>query len=96
MAFAFTRLFWKLLLLAVRDVIPTLTVIGTLGPLAAAVIVTAQKSGRAGLRSLLSRVMCVSRVMCAVIGLDVDYEFIQIGQEGSILMVSASGTEVKL
>jgi uncharacterized protein YbjQ (UPF0145 family) len=32
----------------------------------------------------------------AVIGVDVDYESIQIGQRGSMLMVSASGTAVKL
>jgi len=32
----------------------------------------------------------------AVIGVDVDYESIQIGQDGSMLMVSASGTAVKL
>ena len=32
----------------------------------------------------------------AVIGVDVDYESIQIGQGGSMLMVSASGTAVKL
>jgi len=59
-AFAFTWLFWGLQLLAVRDLIPALpglTVIGTLGPLVAAVIVTAQESGRAGLRSLLGRIV---------------------------------------
>src|SRR5215216_7862332 len=32
----------------------------------------------------------------AVIGVDVDYESIQVGQGGSLLMVSASGTAVKL
>ena len=32
----------------------------------------------------------------AVIGVDVDYESIQVGQGGSMLMVSASGTAVKL
>ena len=31
-----------------------------------------------------------------VIGVDVDYESIQIGQGGGMLMVSASGTAVKL
>jgi uncharacterized protein YbjQ (UPF0145 family) len=31
----------------------------------------------------------------AVIGVDVDYESIQVGQGGSMLMVSASGTAVK-
>jgi len=59
-AFAFTWFFWGLQVLAVRDVIPTLpglTVIGTLGPLVAAVLLTAQENGRAGLRSLLGRVV---------------------------------------
>jgi uncharacterized protein YbjQ (UPF0145 family) len=32
----------------------------------------------------------------AVIGVDVDYESIQLGQGGSMLMVSTSGTAVKL
>ncbi len=32
----------------------------------------------------------------AVIGVDIDYESIQIGQGGAMLMVSASGTAVKL
>ncbi len=32
----------------------------------------------------------------AAVGVDVDYESIQIGQGGSMLMVSASGTAVKL
>ena len=32
----------------------------------------------------------------AVVGVDVDYESIQLGQGGSMLMVSASGTAVKL
>lgn len=32
----------------------------------------------------------------AVIGVDVDYESVQLGQGGSMLMVSASGTAVKL
>jgi uncharacterized protein YbjQ (UPF0145 family) len=31
-----------------------------------------------------------------VVGVDVNYESIQIGQGGSMLMVSASGTAVKL
>jgi membrane protease YdiL (CAAX protease family) len=46
--------------LGARDVIPALpglTVIGTFGPLVAAVIVTTQESGRAGLRALLSRIV---------------------------------------
>jgi uncharacterized protein YbjQ (UPF0145 family) len=32
----------------------------------------------------------------AIIGVDVDYESIQVGQGGNMLMVSASGTAVKL
>ena len=32
----------------------------------------------------------------AIIGVDVDYESIQVGQGGSMLMVSASGTAVRL
>jgi len=59
-AFAFTWFFWTLAALGARDAIPALpglTVIGTFGPLVAAVVVTAQESGRAGLRSLLSRIV---------------------------------------
>jgi membrane protease YdiL (CAAX protease family) len=59
-AFAFTWLFWWLAALGAREMIPTppgLTVIGTFGPLVAAVILTAQDSGQAGLRSLLSRIL---------------------------------------
>ena len=59
-AFAFTWLFWWLAALGARDVIPALpglTALGAFGPLVAAVILTAQESGRAGLRSLLSRVV---------------------------------------
>ena len=60
MAFAFAWFFWGLQLLGVRGVIPTLpglTGIATLGPLVAAVVITAQEGGRAGLRSLLGRVV---------------------------------------
>ena len=60
LAFAFTGFFWTLAALGARHVIPAfpgLTVIGTLGPLVAAVLITAQESGRAGLRSLLGRVV---------------------------------------
>jgi uncharacterized protein YbjQ (UPF0145 family) len=32
----------------------------------------------------------------AVIGVDIDYESIQVGQGGSMLMVSASGTAVRM
>ncbi len=59
-AFAFTWFFWWLAALGAREVIPALpglTVIGTFGPLVAAVILTGQESGRAGLRSLLSRIL---------------------------------------
>ena len=59
-ALAFTGFFWGLAALGARDVIPALpglTVIGTFGPLVAAVILTARESGRAGLRSLFSRVV---------------------------------------
>jgi hypothetical protein len=59
-AFAFTWFFWWLAALGAREVIPALpglTVIGTFGPLVAAVILTAQESGRTGLRSLLSRIL---------------------------------------
>jgi uncharacterized protein len=59
-AFAFTWFFWGLQLLAVWDVIPKLpglTVIGTVGPMVAAVVIASQESGRAGLRSLLSRIV---------------------------------------
>ncbi len=59
-AFAFTWFFSTLAVLGARDVIPALpglTVIGTFGPLVAAVVVTAQESGRAGLLSLLGRIV---------------------------------------
>ena len=59
-AFAFTWFFWTLAALGARDVIPALpglSVIGTFGPLVAAVIVTAQESGRVGVRSLLGRIL---------------------------------------
>ena len=60
LAFAFTWLFWGLGVLGERGVLPTLpgfTVIGTFGPLVAAVVLTARKDGREGLRSLLGRVV---------------------------------------
>jgi uncharacterized protein len=59
-AFAFTWLFWGLAALSARNVIPALpglTVIGTFGPLVAAVIVTTQESGREGVRALLGRIV---------------------------------------
>ena len=60
-AFAFTWTFWLLAVLEARGVISSLPVpalfLGAFGPMVAAVIVTAQESGRAGLRSLLSRVV---------------------------------------
>lgn len=58
LAFAFTWAFWWLAVLGARGVIPTLpgfVVIGTFGPMVAAVILTAHESGRAGVRSLLGR-----------------------------------------
>ena len=60
LAFTFTWIFWVLAALGARGAIPALpglTVIGTFGPLVAAVIVTAQESGRTGLRSLLRQVV---------------------------------------
>jgi membrane protease YdiL (CAAX protease family) len=59
-AFAFTWFFWTLAALGARDVIPALpglVVIGTFGPLVAAVILTGQERGRAGVRSLLGRIL---------------------------------------
>jgi uncharacterized protein len=59
LAFAFTWFFWGLQVLGARGVIPALPglqVIGTLGPLVAAVALTARQDGRAGPRSLLRRV----------------------------------------
>jgi membrane protease YdiL (CAAX protease family) len=60
LAFAFTWSFWGLGVLGDRGFIPTLpgcTVIGTFGPMVAAVILTAQKGGRAEVRSLLGRIV---------------------------------------
>ncbi len=60
-AFAFTWFFWLLAILEGRGLISSLpvpaTFLGAFGPMVAAVIVTAQESGRAGLRSLLSRIV---------------------------------------
>ena len=59
LAFAFTWFFWGLGVLGERGVLPALpgfTVIGTFGPLVAAVVLTAREGGRDGLRSLLGRV----------------------------------------
>jgi hypothetical protein len=59
-ALAFAWFFWRLQLLAVRNAIPALPglkVIGTLGPMLAAVIITAHESGRVGVRTLLSRIV---------------------------------------
>ena len=59
LAFALTWFLWGLQLLVVRGVIPTLPglqVLGTFGPMVAAVVVVAQEDRRAGLRSLLGRV----------------------------------------
>lgn len=60
LAFAFTWFFWGLGVLGERGVLPALpgfTVIGTFGPLVAAVVLTAREDGRDGLRSLLARVV---------------------------------------
>ena len=61
LAFAFTWAFWVPAALEARGLISSLpvpaTFLGAFGPLLAAVIVTAQEGGRAGLRSLLSRVV---------------------------------------
>ena len=61
LAFAFTWAFWVPAALEARGLISSLpvpaTFLGALGPLLAAVVVTAQEGGRAGLHSLLSRVV---------------------------------------
>ena len=61
LAFAFTWFFWVPAALEARGLIPSLpvpaTFLGAFGPLLAAVAITAQESGRAGLISLLSRVV---------------------------------------
>ncbi len=60
MAFAFTWVLWWLAALEARGLISSLPVpaqaLGVLGPLAAAVIITAREGGRAALRSLLGRI----------------------------------------
>jgi membrane protease YdiL (CAAX protease family) len=60
-AFSFTWVFWWLAVLEARGLISALPVpalfLGTFGPMVAAVAITAQEGGRAGLRSLLSRVV---------------------------------------
>jgi uncharacterized protein len=60
-AFAFTWAFWLLVMLEARGLISSLPVpalfLGAFGPMVAAVVLTAQEGGRAGLRSLLSRVV---------------------------------------
>jgi uncharacterized protein len=59
-AFAFTWFFWWLAVLDERGLISLpipVILIGAFGPAVAAVAVTAQESGRAGLRSLLSRIV---------------------------------------
>ena len=61
LAFAFTWALWVPAALEARGLIPSLpipaTFLGAFGPLVAAVVVTAQHDGRAGLRSLLGRVL---------------------------------------
>jgi membrane protease YdiL (CAAX protease family) len=60
-AFAFTWTFWSLAILEARGLISSLPVpalfLGAFGPIVAAVTVTAQEGGRAGLRQLLGRVV---------------------------------------
>jgi membrane protease YdiL (CAAX protease family) len=59
-AFAFTWVLWWLAVLDVRGLISVpipAQPLGAFGPLVAAVILTAQESGRAGLRSLLGRIL---------------------------------------
>ena len=60
-AFAFTWFFWSLTVLEARGLVSSLPVpalfLGAFGPMAAAVAITAQESGRAGLRLLFSRVV---------------------------------------
>ena len=60
-AFLFTWAFWLLTVLEARGLISSLPVpalfLGAFGPMVAAVALTAQEGGRAGLRSLLSRVV---------------------------------------
>lgn len=59
-AFAFTWFFWLLAILEARGLISALPVpalfIGAFGPMVAAVAITVQEGGRAGLRLLMSRV----------------------------------------
>lgn len=58
LTFAFTWFFWGLAVLGARGLIPELPgfmVIGTFGPMVAAVTLTARERGRAGVRSLLGR-----------------------------------------
>jgi hypothetical protein len=61
-AFAFTWAFWLLVMLEARGLISSLPVpalfLGAFGPMVAAVILTAQEGGRAGLRSLLRAGLC--------------------------------------
>ena len=61
LAFAFTWALWVPAALEARGLIPSLPVpaqgLGVLGPLVAAMILTAQEGGRVGLRSLLGRIV---------------------------------------
>ena len=60
-AFSFTWVFWWLAVLDERSLISPLPVpalfLGAFGPMVAAVVLTAREGGRAGLRSLLGRVV---------------------------------------
>jgi hypothetical protein len=61
LAFAFTWALWWLAALEARGLISSLPIpaqgLGVLGPLVAAVVLTAREGGGAGLRSLLGRVV---------------------------------------
>ena len=60
-AFAFSWAFWLLAMLKARDLISSLPLpalfLGAFGPMVAAVALSTQEGGRAGLRSLLSRIV---------------------------------------
>jgi uncharacterized protein YbjQ (UPF0145 family) len=55
-----------------------------------------ERSLRQARETALEEMMAEQLGADAVVGVDVDYESIQVGQGGSMLMVSASGTAVKL
>ena len=57
-----------------------------------------ERSLREARETATGEMVAEAEQMCAgaIIGVDVDYESIQVGQGGSMLMVSASGTAVKI